>query len=45
MFRGCWIIELAGWGVWKYIIVLVGLDEYCDVIDGVPSSAQKICVW
>ena len=35
---------MDGWGGWKYRIVVVGLDKCCDVIDGLTSSAHKICV-
>ena len=42
MLRGCCSIYLDGWGDWNSIIVVVYLDEYRDVTDGVTSSAQKI---
>ena len=35
---------MSVWGVWKSRIVVVGLDEYFDVIHGVTSSDQNICI-
>ena len=35
---------MVGGGDWKSRIVVVGLEECCDVIDGFIRSAKKTCV-
>ena len=37
--------DLYGCGGWKSRIVMVVLDECCDVIDGVTRSSHKILFW